>query len=190
MEQNESPTLFATPFTDGQAFEGSSLDKTRLDQRVEKWKVELGLIEQPEFPPKTTKMSEGSIRYHDRSHILVQDYLGRTSYELQAFFQETSNPPVFEELLTYFFSKVTHRPSTDPVTFTSPPILCGDIFLMRHLGYIDNSSIFIQEMPRVSVEIDSIYRGLIGRSDFSKFIDTLIASTADCEDWDELVVIG
>lgn len=120
----------------------------------------------------------------------MQDYLGRTSYELQAFFQETSNPPVFEELLTYFFSKVTHRPSTDPVTFTSPPILCGDIFLMRHLGYIDNSSIFIQEMPRVSVEIDSIYRGLIGRSDFSKFIDTLIASTADCEDWDELVVIG
>lgn len=190
MEASEKPTFSVTPSLTGQAFEGDNLNRELLDERVFEWKVELGLIEQPEFPPKTVTMSEGSIRYHDRSHILVQDYLGFTSYGLQEFFQETSNPPVFEELLTYFFSKVAHRPSADPVTFTSPPILCEDIFLMKHLGYIDDNSIFIQKMPGVSVEIDSMYRDLIGRHDFSRFIDTLIASTTDCAGWDELVVIG
>jgi len=174
----------------GQAFEGDGLNIELLDERVFAWKVELGLIEQPEFPPKTVTMSEGSIRYHDRSHILVQDYLGKSSYDLQSYFEETSEPPVFEELLTYFFSKVAHRPQVDPMTYISLSVISEDIFLMRHLGYIDTNSIFITNLEEVSLRIVEYYRQIATREDFYTFIGTLVSSTRDCSEWSALLVHG
>ncbi len=190
MVQQERLTSLVTVSPRSQAFEGLNLNLDLLDQRVESWKTEFGLFDQPEFPPKNVSMSEGSIRFHDRSHILVQDYLGKSSYELQTAFEETSVPPVFEELLTYFFSKVVHQFDVDPVEKTSSAILKMDIFLMRHLGYIGDNSIFLTNIDNVSQEIDTFYRYLIARTDFNLFKITLLASTFDCFNWDELVIIG
>jgi hypothetical protein len=190
MVQQGRLTSLVTVSPRSQAFEGLNLNLDLLDQRVESWKTELGLFDQPEFPPKNVKMSEGSIRFHDRSHILVQDYLGKSSYDLRAAFEETSLPPVFEELLTYFFSKVMHQSDINPEEKTSKEILRTDILLMRHLGYIDDSSIFIQDIVNISTEIDFFYRSLIDREDFSSFILTLKGSTRDCESWEQLTVLG
>ena len=172
-----------------QAFEGENLNLVLLDQRVVEWKTELGLFDQPEFPPRTVSMSEGSIRFHDRSHILVQDYLGQSSYELRSVYQESSLPPVFEELLTYFFSKVMHQPGIDPLEKTSSDIVRTDILTMRHLGYINNDSVFIQNILEISAEIDVFYKSMIKREDFAQFRTTLAASTEGCENWDQLVFV-
>lgn len=174
----------------GQSLDGDNLDLSLLDQRVEAWKKELGLINQPEFPPSNVTMSEGSIRFHDRSHILVQDYLEQSSYDLRKQFGETSLPPVFEELLTFFFSKVIHHPDLDPKVKTTEEVIREDIYLMRHLGYITNESILIQDISRVSVELGALYRAIVDKNDFHLFKETLFASTRDCKDWETLVVHG
>ncbi len=189
MVQQERLTSLVTISPRFQAFEGLNLNLELLDQRVESWKTELGLFDQPEFPPKNVKMSEGSMRFHDRSHILVQDYLGKSSYDLRAAFEETSLPPVFEELLTYFFSKVMHQFDVNPEEKISTDILRTDILLMRHLGYIDDSSIFIREISIVSAEINHFYRSLIMREDFNMFKKTLLCSTKGCDDWEQLQIL-
>ena len=188
MAQQERLTSLVTVSPRHQALDGLDLDLDLLDQRVESWKSELGLFDQPEFPPKNVNMSEGSIRFHDRSHILVQDYLGKSSYDLREAYDEVSLPPVFEELLTYFFSKVMHQFDVNPEEKTSTDILRTDILLMRHLGYIDDSSVFIREISNVSSEIDYFYRSLIMREDFDMFKKTLSCSTQGCENWDQLQI--
>ena len=174
----------------GQSLDGDLLDLALLDERVEEWKAELGLLDQPEFPPRNVTMSEGSIRFHDRSHILVQDFLGKSSYDLQGFCGESSLPPVYEELLTFFFSKVIHRPDEDPEKKTTLEVLREDILLMRHLGYITDDSVFIEDMPHVSRELRECYLKLLKREDFLLFKETLLASTRDCKDWEALEVHG
>lgn len=176
--------------TKGQAFDGVKLDLTLLDQRVEKWKVELGLLDQPEFPPRNVTMSDDAIRFHDRSHILVQDYLGKSSYDLQEFYGETSLPPVYEELLTFFFSKVVHHPNSDPEEKTTLEVLKDDIFLMRHLGYITDDSVFIKDIHHISQELQEFYRRVIKEENFAPFKETLLASTRDCKDWEALLIHG
>jgi len=174
----------------GQSLEGDNLDLKQLDQRVEAWKIELGLIDQPEFPPRNVTMSEGAIRFHDRSHILVQDYLGKSSYDLREVYGETSLPPVYEELLTFFFSKVIHHPELNPEIKTSSEVLKEDIVLMKHLGYINNKSIFIQNMSTISVELGESYKKFVAQKDFPLFRQTLLASTHDCKNWETLQING
>jgi hypothetical protein len=174
----------------GQSLEGDNLDLEQLDRRVEAWKIELGLIDQPEFPPRNVTMSEGAIRFHDRSHILVQDYLGKSSYDLREVYGETSLPPVYEELLTFFFSKVIHHPELNPEMKTTPDILRKDILLMRHLGYITNDSNFILNISTISTELSEFYRRIVTQGDFPLFRQTLLASTRDCENWETLKING
>ena len=174
----------------GQSLDGDRLDLALLDRRVEAWKTELGLHDQPEFPPRNVTMSEGAIRFHDRSHILVQDYLGKTSYDLREVYGETSLPPVYEELLTFFFSKLIHHPDLDPEVKTTPEVLRQDILLMQHLGYITNDSVFVRDIAAISVELGKSYRALVGETNFSPFKSTLLASTRDCENWEQLDVHG
>lgn len=174
----------------GQSLDGNRLDLALLDRRVEAWKTELGLHDQPEFPPRNVTMSEGAIRFHDRSHILVQDYLQKSSYELREQYEETSLPPVYEELLTYFFSKVIHNPELDPKEKTTPEVLKSDFLLMQHLGYIDSDSVFVKNIQNISAEIGRFYREVIEWDDFHSFKSTLMASTRDCKDWEQLDVRG
>ena len=174
----------------GQSLDGNNLDLNLLDRRVSEWKTELGLFDQPEFPPRNVKMSEGAIRFHDRSHILVQDYLGKSSYDLQETYGETSLPPVYEELLTFFFSKLVHHPESDPEKKTTLEVLRKDILLMKHLGYITDDSVFIEDMAYVSRELREFYLKTINKKDFALFKETLLASTRDCEDWEALEVRG
>ena len=190
MALHERLTLLVTPSPQNQALDGESLDLKLLDERVEAWKSDLGLFDQPEFPPKNVTMTEGSIRFHDRSHILVQDYFGKSSYDLRVAYGESSLPPVFEELLTYFFSKVMHQFDSDPFEKTTSEVLRIDILLMRHLGYIDDNSIFIRDIQNISKEISSFYQSITERDDFNLFKLTLMASTRDCENWEALEVHG
>jgi hypothetical protein len=174
----------------GQSLDGENLDLDLLDRRVSEWKAELGLFNQPEFPPRNVKMSEGAIRFHDRSHILVQDYLGKSSYDLRETYGETSLPPVYEELLTFFFSKVIHHSNSDPEEKTRLEVLREDILLMKHLGYITDDSVFIEDIACLSRELREFYLEIINKKDFALFKETLLASTRDCEDWEALEVRG
>lgn len=182
--------IIAANCATGQSLDGVALDLIRLDRRVLNWKEELGLIEQPEFPPKNVKMSDDAIKFHDRSHILAQDYLGMTSYDLRIPYNEDSLPPVFEEIITFFFSKVIHHPELDPSVKTTKDVLHNDIMIMKYLGYINDDSIFIKEISDISIQIGNFFKFLINRKDFPQFCETLRASTADCRDWEDLKFSG
>jgi len=174
----------------GQSLDGDSLDLALLDSRVCKWKSELGLLNQPEFPPRNIKITESGIRFHDRSHILVQDYLGKSSQEMAATYAESSLPSVYEEILTYFCAKLTHHPDLDPSEKIDPAIAESDIYLMKHLGYLEDSSIFIKKVSKLSRKISDDLRTISSQEDFPWFRNTLLVATRDCPGWNDLEVIG
>lgn len=177
-------------FDRGQSLDGDSLDLTILDLRVSEWKTELGLFNQPEFPSRNIRITESGIRFHDRSHVLVQDFLGKSSQEMAAVYVEMSLPSIYEEILTYFCAKVTHHPEVDPVAKTGPPTVEEDIYLMRHLGYLVDSSVFIEKVSKLSREISEDLRAMALHRDFPLFRRTLMVATRDCPGWNDLEVIG
>jgi hypothetical protein len=173
----------------GQSLDGNALDLDLLDSRVQQWKEELGLIHQPEFPPKNVKISDDGVKFHDRSHILVQDYLGKTSYDFREIFEEKSAPSVYEEILAFFCAKVTHHPDIDPRIKTTRETIKSDILLMEHLGYLESDSRFIRERFKISGEIGASLSDMVDLDDFPLFRKTLLASTKDCERWEDLEIL-
>lgn len=174
----------------GQSLDADCLDLELLDHRVLRWKTELGLLDQPEFPPRNIRITDDGVRFHDRSHILVQDYLGKTSQDFCKVYKENSLPSVYEELLTFFCAKIAHHPNDDPKNKTDPATVRDDIFLMKHLGYLSNDSILIKKISTISREIGRDFQQLIGKKDFQIFKATLLSATQGCEHWEELEVLN
>jgi ABC-type oligopeptide transport system ATPase subunit len=93
----------------------------------------VGIVFQDNFPPRTCEISDGGLKFHDRSHILTQDFLGLNSWDLQRVFNETSIPSVFEEILTFFSAKILYSLDDDAQKFVSVDVAKSDIQAMKHL---------------------------------------------------------
>ncbi len=170
----------------GQALQGECLDLNLLDVRVQSWKDECGLFYQENFPPPNINITEDGVRFHDRTHVLIQDYLGQTSKEFQTFFAETSLPSIYEEILTVFCARVTHRFGEDASTKVSDVQVSRDIELLAFLGYLTKDSDFLREKPARSRVISNVLYSVVKQSDFGAFQKTLLQATIDCPAWSDL----
>lgn len=170
----------------GQALQGECLDLNLLDARVQSWKDECGLFHQENFPPPNINISEGGVKFHDRSHVLIQDYLGQTSKEFQNLFSETSLPSLYEEILTVFCARITHRHDEDASIKVSASQVSRDIDLLAFLGYLTKDSDYLREKQTRSGIISNLLSSMVEQSDFGTFRKTLMQATVDCPDWNDL----
>jgi hypothetical protein len=170
----------------GQALHGESLDLILLDARVQSWKDECGLFYQENFPPPNINITEDGVRFHDRTHVLIQDYLGQTSKEFQNLFAETSLPSIYEEILTVFCARITHRHNEDTRTKVSPIQVSRDIELLAFLGYLSKDSEYLREKQTRSTVISNLLSSVVKQSDFGEFRKTLMKATTDCPTWNDL----
>ena len=168
----------------GQSLDGRDLDTSLLDSRVHTWKSALDLYSQENFPPKNFPINKMGEKFHDRSHILVQDYLGKTSEEFGEVYNETSSPSLFEELLTLFCAQVTHRPSSDPAKWVTLEEVKKDFEFLTHIGYITENSVYSQNQEAMAQSVSSFLQTIVLQPDFDSFRFTLLHSSKDCPDWD------
>jgi hypothetical protein len=175
--------------TDNQSLDGANLDLALLDHRVELWKQSCGLVFQDNFPPRTCEISDGGLKFHDRTHILIQDFLGLDSWDLQQVFNETSIPSVFEEILTFFGAKILHSLDDDAQKFVSIDMAKSDIQAMKHLEYIDDDSILITQRVESATKIKNFLADVISKPGFEVFRKTLKQSTVDCVNWNSLLFV-
>ena len=168
-----------------QALQGANLDLKLLDERVLAWRVNLDLLHQGNFPPPKFSITESGIKFHDRSHILVQDYLQQDSWELQEKYDEDSLPSIYEEALTVFAAQVNHyrdRPATE---FTTGENFRGILMLLHQIDYIEEGSVFLTDMHRIGNEIAADVEALVARESFETFSQTLKAASEDTAGWDD-----
>jgi len=171
-----------------QATQGEHLDLALLDSRVESWKEHLDLLN--EVPPVNFKIEENGIKFHDRSHILVQDYLGLDSVTLAKRFNEPGLPSIYEEILSVFCAQLTHEPTVDAESFCLPGVVNHTIRLLHRIGYIEAGTFFLTSIDRISTEVSETLLEIIVRSDFETFRTTLVTAASDCENWDNVRVRG
>ena len=170
----------------GQSLDGEALDASLLDSRVKTWKESLGLYHQTDFPPKNFPVNKMGERFHDRSHILIQDYLGKTSEDFRLVYNEDSNPSIYEEVLTYFCAKITHKPNDDVSTLTTIDSLRDDFGFLKHIGYVKPDSVFDLRKEEVARTMSSSLRSIVSSDDFNLFHQTLLTASKDCPGWDKL----
>jgi hypothetical protein len=170
----------------GQSLDGEALDVSLLDSRVRVWKESLGLYHQTDFPPKNFPVNEMGEKFHDRSHILIQDYLGRTSEEFRLVYNEDSNPSIYEEVLTYFCAKITHKPEESLDKKITVDVLTDDFGFLKHIGYVKPDSVFETKKEEVAHDMSSFLKSVVSSEDFKLFHQTLLFATRDCPGWDEL----
>ena len=167
-----------------QSLDGWDLDLELLDERVEKWRVNLDLIHQNNFPPPNFSITEGGIKFHDRSHLLVQDYLGRDSYSLQEEYQEESLPSIYEEALTVFAAQVNHYRDKSPEELCNEQNFRSNIFFLHQIGYIPEGSFFLTDIHRIAKEMADDVAALVSQKSFETFCATLNAASQDTLNWD------
>lgn len=167
-----------------QALHGANLDLKLLDERVLAWRVNLDLLHQGNFPPPKFSITESGIRFHDRSHILVQDYLQKDSWELQEKYDEDSLPSIYEEALTVFAAQINHYKNRPAIEFATGENFRGILMLLHQIDYIQPGSIFLTDIHRIGNEIASDVASLVARESFETFSQTLQAATGDTVGWD------
>jgi hypothetical protein len=167
-----------------QSLEGGNLDLTLLDERVEKWKISLDLTHQNNFPPPKFFISSAGVKFHDRSHLLVQDYLKRDSYSLREQYGEDGLPSIYEEALTVFAAQLTHYGGKAPEEFCLPHNFHVILNLLHQIDYIPEGSFFLTDINRVSEEMSNDATALVSKKSFETFRVTLKAASQDTPDWD------
>ena len=168
----------------GQSLDGDSLDTFLLDSRVHEWKTSLGLYHQENFPPKNFPINKMGEKFHDRSHVLIQDYLGKSSEDLGRVYDEVSSPSIFEETLTFFCAQVTHNPSEGPAKWVTKEAVVKDFLFLEHIGYVTEDSVYHRNQEVMAHSVSSYLQGLVSQPDFERFRFTLICSSKDCPGWD------
>ena len=145
----------------------------------------MDLIHQGNFPPPKFSITESGIRFHDRSHILIQDYLQQDSWELQEKYDEDSLPSIYEEALTVFAAQVNHYRDRSAPEFATGENFRGILMLLHQIDYIAEGSVFLTDIHRIGDEIASDVASLVARESFETFSQTLEAASKDTTGWDD-----
>ncbi len=168
----------------GQALDKNDLNLEILDRRVDEWRINLDLLHQGNFPPPKFSISEAGVRFHDRSHILVQDYLQRDSWQLQEEYDEDSLPSIYEEALTVFAAQINHYRDRSADEFATGENFRGILMLLHQIDYIPDRSIFLTDIHRIGDEIAKDVQNLLRNTDFTDFRETLTMASRDTLGWD------
>lgn len=170
----------------GQSLDGEALDVSLLDERVAAWKQSLNLYHQENFPPVNFPINAMGEKFHDRSHILLQDFLQKTSEDFSSIYQEDSLPSVYEEILTYFCAQIVHKPGENVLDKITPIEMLDKIQFLRHIGYVLDGSVFLSQAETIAYDMSAYLKTLVTNPDFLLFSQTLQVSARDCPDWDQL----
>lgn len=158
----------------GQSLEGADLDYPQLKERARNWAKDNGLGDPDDVQPG-----------HDETHILVQDYLGKTSKALGKLLGEKSDggPTNFEEVLVEAFEILARFPKTNKSEYF-PETAERSFGLSRNLGVLPSNHLYNRD-PQRAVGLSVRYLNAVSkRDDFDQFLLTVkTARKAALEDF-------
>lgn len=159
----------------GQSLEGADLDYPKLKDRARQWAKENGLGDPDDVQPG-----------HDETHILVQDYLGKTSKALGKLLGEKSEggPTNFEEVLVEAFETLSRIPGIDKKTFFQKTTK-ESFDLSRSLGVLPKDHMYVREPEKAISACTKYLEAISRRPDFNRFLSTVkTARRKASDDWE------
>lgn len=147
----------------GQSLEGSDLDYPKLKDRARQWAKENGLGDPDDVLPG-----------HDETHILVRDYLGKTSQALGALMGERSKggPTNFEEVLVEAFENLSRKPNQDTAELF-PRSIQETFSLSKNLGVLPENHLYNRDPQRATAVSVRYLKAITERPDFNQFLLTV-----------------
>lgn len=152
----------------GQSLDGENINFKELDKRVNKWRKALGLYSPDDIPPG-----------HDESHMLLRDYMGKSSQQIAKLLGgKGKGPSVLEEIFVDVVERMARFKGSDKRSeFLSSEKLREEIIrsigVSDKLGFVPSSSPLRQNQDRVVNSIIRVMRTMGQRDDFDKFMETL-----------------
>lgn len=152
----------------GQSLEGSNLDTALLKERVREWRKDLKL---PDVP---------GIDAHDSAHILVRDYLGKTSEQISRFLGlKGRGPSVLEEILVGVFESEIIAYRNGRVKFDKSnearlrDVIDRFILISKNMGFVPPKHTLSRNKDRITNTLVKYFNAVSNRPDFDQFLDTL-----------------
>lgn len=152
----------------GQSLDGEKVDFKKLDKRVNKWRKSLGLYSPDDVPPG-----------HDESHVLLRDYMGKSSQQIAKLLGGAGKgPSVLEEIFVDIAERLSLFKDRDGRSnFISSDKLreevARSIGLSNKLGFISENSPLIRSQDRSVNSILRVIKTMSAQSDFDQFMQTL-----------------
>lgn len=152
----------------GQSVDGENINFKELDKRVNKWRKSLGLYSPDDIPPG-----------HDESHVLLRDYMGKSSQQIAKLLGGSGKgPSVLEEIFVDVVERMARFKSKDKRSeFLSSDKLREEIVrsigISDALGFVPGSSPLKRSQDRTVNSVIRVMRAMGQREDFDKFMETL-----------------
>lgn len=155
----------------GQSVDRDSIDKEKLRNRISQWRKENGL-------------SDDASMQHDATHVLLRDYLGKSSEQIAGLLGGTGKgPSVVEEIMADVFSNMSRysrRELKDYIDGTQiyiNPTLKNDIErsirLSENLGFVKPEDSISVNRDRVVRGMERLFKKVSERGDFEDFLYTV-----------------
>lgn len=147
----------------GQSLEGADLDYPKLKDRARRWAKENGLGDPDDVLPG-----------HDETHVLVRDYLGKTSQALGSLMGEKSKggPTNFEEVLVEAFENLSRNPKADTGKLF-PESIRETFSLSKNLGVLPDNHLYNRDPQRATSVSVRYLEEITKRPDFAQFLLTV-----------------
>lgn len=153
----------------GQSLDGTRVDVKKLLKRVDAWQKEHNLN------------SDSVAIFHDCVHILLRDYLGKSSSQISRLLGDISkSTSVAEEVFADSFSNLAsgkQSPWTSKSKFLASETIRKEIKsslrLSADLGYLGPDSYTSRNMDRVVDRFEKMFQVMAKRRDFESFLVTL-----------------
>lgn len=157
----------------GQSLEGEALNTERLKERVREWRRKMKL--------KDVNI-DLYIDHHDATHILVRDYLGKSSEKIAGLLRlKGKGPSVLEEAFVDVLDSRLSPTGRQKIRFNSKTDLAvglefyKTLEISRSLGFADSddSDRIFRNRGRISKTLTRLFKVMSERPDFDQFIETL-----------------
>ena len=152
----------------GQSLDGENINFKELDKRVNKWRKSLGLYSPDDIPPG-----------HDESHVLLRDYMGKSSQQIAKLLGGSGKgPSVLEEIFVDVVERMARFKGKDKRSeFLSSDKLREEVIrsigISDKLGFIPGGSPLKMSQDRAVNSIMRVMRTMGQMEDFDKFMETL-----------------
>lgn len=154
----------------GQSLQGNNLDYEELDRRTSEWLKSLGL--DPDFAAPG----------HDETHVLVRDYMGKTSEQIARLLGgKGKGPSILEEIFVEVIEDLTRKPRDLRYLFFKSSgektglvsSIEGSISVSAAMGFISKEDPIYKNQERTINSIRRLFLKMSEREDFDTFLDTV-----------------
>lgn len=154
----------------GQSLEGEALDTERLKDRVREWRRKMNL---------TDIKLDLYMDHHDATHVLVRDYIGKSSEKIAGLLGlKGKGPSVLEEMFVDVLDSRLSSTGRQKVRFSAKTEMevglevYKSLEISRGLGFADSDRIH-RNRRRISNNVVRYFKVMSERPDFDQFINTL-----------------